>query len=34
MVPPKFVAVKEKERNEKYIFLKNKNQKIRINMKP
>ena len=33
-VPPKFVAVKEKERNEKYIFFKNKNQKIRINMKP
>ena len=33
-VPPKFVAVKEKERKEKYIFFKNKNQKIRINMKP
>ena len=34
MVTPRSVAVKEKERNEKYIFFKNKNQKIRINMKP
>ena len=35
-VPPRSVAMKEKERNEKniYIFKKKKNQKIRINMKP
>ena len=34
MVPPKSIAVKEKERNEIYIYIYILNQKKRINMKP